>query len=81
MELSTNQRQTNLILDNADVYQILDALANRAQAWEDTEALLLGNLESEDFFIPEECDDPFEAAEIAQHFRDIISKIESQLKN
>ncbi|MET0754149.1 MAG: hypothetical protein ABWZ66_12275, partial [Pyrinomonadaceae bacterium] len=62
-------------------FQILDALNDRAQAWENTEASLLGKFESEDLFIPEECDEPSEAAEIAQHFRDIISIIELQLNN
>jgi len=80
METST-KRKTTLILENADVLQILDALADRAQAWENTEASLLGKFESEDVFIPEECDEPSEAAEIAQHFRDIISTIEAQLKS
>jgi hypothetical protein len=80
METST-KRKTTLTLESADVLQILDALADRAQAWENTEASLLGKFESEDVFIPEECDEPSEAAEIAQHFRDIISTIEAQLKS
>ncbi|MBA4124237.1 MAG: hypothetical protein H0X72_17480 [Acidobacteria bacterium] len=81
MKTSTTQRKTTLILENADVLQILDALNDRAQAWENTEASLLGKFESEDIFIPEECDEPSEASEIAQHFRDIISTIEVQLNN
>lgn len=80
METSTIQRKTTLTLENADILQILDALNDRAQAWENTEASLLGEFESEDLFIPEECDEPTEAAEIALHFRDIISTIESQLE-
>ncbi len=80
METST-KRKTTLTLENAVVLQILDALADRAQAWENTEASLLGKFESEDVFIPEECDEPSEAAEIAQHFRDIISTIEAQLNS
>lgn len=80
METSSSKRQTTITLENADIFQILDALNDRAQAWENTEAVLLGKFESEDLFIPEECDDPSEAAEIAQHFKVIISKIESQLK-
>lgn len=67
-------------LGTADILQILDALADRAEAWEKTEAVLNNGFESEDiFFVPEECDDSSEAAEISQHFRDIISTIESQL--
>ena len=79
METSTTKRQTTLTLENADIFQILDALNHRAQSWENTEASLFGKFESDDIFIPEECDEPSEAAEIAQHFRDIISTIESQL--
>lgn len=80
METSSTERRTTLMLENTDIFQILDALNDRAQAWENTEASLLGKFESEDLFIPEECDDPSEAAEIAQHFRDIVLTIESQLK-
>ena len=80
METST-KRKTTLTLESADVLQILDALADRAQAWENTETALLGKFESEDVFIPEECDEPSEAAEIAQHFREIISAIKAQLNN
>ncbi len=81
METTTSKKQTTLTLENADVLQILDALDDRAQAWENTETALLGKFESEDVFIPEECDEPSEAAEIAQHFREIISAIEAQLNN
>lgn len=70
----------SITLEVADVLQALDALNDRAEAWQRTEASLLGNNDSdEDFFIPEECYDAIEAAEIAQHFRDIISTIEKQL--
>ena len=68
-----------LTLEKSDVMQILDALSDRAEAWENTEAVLNDEFESEDIFVPEECDDAAEAAEIAQHFRDIISLIEAQL--
>jgi len=79
MDTSATQRKTTLTLENTDIFQILDALNDRAQAWENTEAVLLGEFESEDLFIPEECEEPTEAAEIAQHFRDIILAIETQL--
>lgn len=73
-------RTFTLTLENADVFQILDALSDRAEAWEKTEAVLNGEFESEDIFVPEECDDASEAAEIAQHFRDVISTIQAQLQ-
>lgn len=70
----------SITLEVADVLQTIDALNDRAEAWQKTEASLLGSNDSdEDFFIPEECDDPIEAAEIAEHFREIISTIEKQL--
>ena len=68
-----------LTLETVDVFQVLDALNDRAEAWEKTEASLNGELDSEDFFVPEECSDASEAAEIAQHFRDIATNIETQL--
>ncbi len=72
-------RTFTLTLEKSDVMQVLDALTDRAEAWEKTEAVLNGEFESEDIFVPEECDDPSEAADIAQHFRDIISIVEAQL--
>lgn len=72
-------RTFTLTLERVDVMQILDALTDRAEAWEKTEAVLNGEFESEDIFVPEECDDASEAAEIAQHFRDIISTLETQI--
>lgn len=68
-----------LTLETVDVFQVLDALNDRAEAWGKTEASLNGELDSEDFFVPEECSDASEAAEIAQHFRDIATNIETQL--
>ncbi len=72
-------RMVTLTLETVDVSQVLDALNDRAEAWEKTEASLNGELDSDDFFVPEECSDALEAAEIAQHFRDIATNIETQL--
>jgi hypothetical protein len=66
-------------LPSTDVFQILDALNNRADAWEKTGALINGSFEPDDIFIPEECDDAQEAMEIAKHFRDIAANLEGQL--
>jgi len=68
-----------LTLETVGVFQVLDALNDRAEAWERTESALNGELDSEDFFVPEEYSDASEAAEIAQHFRDIYTNIEAQL--
>lgn len=70
----------NLDLEMVDVFQILDALNSRAESWERTEAVLNGEDDEDDFFVPEECHSATEAAEIAQHFRDIVAKIEAQLE-
>ena len=70
-----------LILETVDVFQILDALNDRAEAWEKTEAMLDGEFDSEDFFVPEECHNASEAAEIAQHFRNIAANIQAQLNS
>lgn len=70
-----------LILDVADIFQILDALNDRADSWERTAKMLNGEFESEDFFVPEECHEASEAIEIAQHFKDISSNIEAQIKD
>jgi hypothetical protein len=72
-------KTVTLTLKTVDVSQILDALNDRAESWEKTEAVLNGEFESEDFFVPEECHDASEAAEIAQHFRDIAANIQAQL--
>lgn len=74
-------RTVTISLEMIDIFQILDALNTRAEAWENTGAVLIGEFESEDIFVPEECDDPSEAAEIAQHFRDIVEKIERQIRD
>lgn len=68
-----------LTLEAVDIFQVLDALNDRAQSWEKTEAALNGEFDSEDFFVPEECNDASEAADIAQHFRDIVTNITTQL--
>ena len=68
-----------LQLSSLDVGQLLDALSDRAEAWEKTAALLNGEFSSEEFFLAEECSDPAEAEKIAQHFRDIIACVRSQL--
>ncbi len=70
-----------LKFDSVDVFQILDALNDRAEAWEKTEAMLNGEFDSDDFFVPEECHNPLEAKEAAQHFRDIAASIEEQLNS
>lgn len=79
-------RPITLTLESIDVLQLLDALENRAVAYEKTAALFMGEgvllTEGEDaldgLFVPEECRDAAEAKEIARHFREIIEKIDEQ---
>jgi len=69
----------DLKLEAADVFQILDALESRAAAYENTAENLDGEYTGE-FFVPEECDNAIEANEIAQHFRDIITALNTQME-
>jgi hypothetical protein len=74
-------KQHTLVLDVADVLQVLDALDSRAEAWEFTYRSLTGTTTAEDdaeLRIAEECHRLDEAADIAQHFRDIIKTINAQ---
>lgn len=70
----------DLKLEAADVFQIMDALESRAVAYENTAETLDGEYTGE-FFVPEECDSAAEASEIAQHFRDIITVLNTQIEN
>ena len=70
-----------ITLEPVDAFQIIDALNDRAEAWEKTETMLNGEFESDEFFVPEECSDASEAAGVAQHFREIASIIEAQLNS
>ena len=77
-------RSYNLTLDPADVFQLLDALESRAEAWDKTFRVLRGEVmtfsdDLLDLFVPEECTSSNEAKEIANHFRDIISTIHDQI--
>lgn len=72
----------SLSLSSADVFQILDALDNRADAYEYTARHLAGDQDSDDDFrMPEECTDACESTGIAKHFRDIGAVIRSQIEN
>jgi len=80
-------RVVTISLESADVFQILDALDSRAEAYEKTASLMKGEYKLseedalDDFFVPEECRDAAEAEEIAKHFRDIFRTLESQIGN
>ena len=68
-------------LDSNDLGQLLEGLDMRADAWEKTEAYLLGvKFREEEFFMPEECHQPEEANAIAAHYRSIIEQITVQME-
>jgi len=72
----------SLSLPSADVFQILDALDSRADAYEYTARHLAGTQDSgDDFREPEECRDANEAVGIAKHFRDVATAIRGQIEN
>ena len=66
-------------LDDVDLGQALDGLELRAEAWEKT-AHYLRTGECPAGIVVEECSKPEEADGIANHYRDIIAKIRSQME-
>jgi hypothetical protein len=67
-------------LNHNDLGQLLEGLEMRAESWEQTaHYLLCGELPEDGFFLAEECHNPKEATAIADHYRQIISKIRSQV--
>jgi hypothetical protein len=70
-----------LELDGHDLGQLLDGLEVRAKSWERTAVYLRTETMPEgEFFVVEECSKPEEADDIAEHYRSIIQKIESQME-
>ncbi len=66
-------------LSSVDIFQTIDALSSRAESYEQTARYLMGNYEANELIIIEECSDHLEAQAIANHFREIINKIEYQI--
>ncbi len=67
-------------LSSVDIFQTIDALSSRAESYEQTARYLMGN-HKHDQIIIEECSDQCEAEAIANHFREIINKIEDQINS
>jgi hypothetical protein len=68
-------------LDDVDLFQLLDGLEIRADAWEKTAAYLrTGHVSADDPFIAEECSKPEEADDIAEHYRAIVRRIREQVE-
>lgn len=66
-------------LSSVDIFQTIDALSSRAESYEKTARYLKGNYEANEYIVIEECRDHLEAQVIANHFREIIKKIEDQI--
>ncbi len=68
-------------LDRNDLGQLLEGLEIRAESWERTaHYLLCGEFPADGYFLAEECHQPEEASSIADHYRQIISKIRIQME-
>ena len=80
--MPTMGKDCTFTLNENDVGQLLDGLAIRAESWERTaDYLRNGRIPEEDIFVIEDCSEPTEADAIAKHYRSIIKKIESQMKD
>ena len=66
-------------LSSIDIFQTIDALSSRAESYEQTARYLMGNCEANEHIVIEECSDHLEALAIANHFREIIKRIEYQI--
>ncbi len=68
-------------LNELDLGQTLDGLEMRAESWERTaDYLRTEKMPDGEFFIVEECSKPEEADAIAEHYRSIVRKIQSQME-
>ncbi len=68
-----------LKLCSTDIFQIIDALNSRADAYQQTACVLSDECKVNEKIVFEDCSDPFEAKEIAKHYRDIAESIENQI--
>lgn len=73
------QKQIHLLLGERDVFQLLDGLEIREEAWRNTAILLETGESPTEFFLAEECSKPEEARDIAEIYRSIIERIRKQL--
>lgn len=68
-------------LSDIDLGQLLDGLETRAESWERTaEYLRTETMPEGEFFLIEECSEQEEAHGVAEHYRAILSKIQSQME-
>ena len=75
------RKRYTIQIDDRDLFQLLDGLELRAEAWEKTaEFLRTGYFSSDGLFIAEECSKPEEADDIAAHYRSIVTTIREQVE-
>jgi hypothetical protein len=68
-------------LGDLDLFQLLDGLAIRAEAWEKTAYYLrFERFPDDNPILVEECSNPNEADAIANHYRSIIATIHKQME-
>jgi hypothetical protein len=79
--MSSASKEFRLTLNADDVGQLLDGLRLRAEAWNKTTDYLESGFNPDDALICEECSDPREARQIAQHYERIIAEIEQQIED
>jgi hypothetical protein len=73
-------RSFQISLERNDLGQLLNGLRCRVEAWTKTAEYLVTGYAADDSFVCEECNDPNEAKSIARHYKQIICRIERQVK-
>lgn len=68
-----------ILLPMCDILQVLDSLESKVTTWENTVQYADGGLVADEFAVVEEHKDAEDARAVLQHYRDLISKIQSQL--
>jgi hypothetical protein len=75
------QKIYRIELDDVDLYQALDGLELRAEAWEKTAHYLRTEKMPEgECFLIEECSDENEAEQIGKSYRSIVAKMRQQIE-
>lgn len=67
-----------ITIEAIDLFQLLDGLRIRAEAWHNTAKYLETGEFPDEFFLCEECRDADEATQIAKHYDKIIASLERQ---
>ncbi|MCW1917094.1 hypothetical protein OJ996_26130 [Luteolibacter sp. GHJ8] len=73
----TTNRPYHFSLSSIDFGQTIDGLSARRDAWTKTAQWFRGELQ-EQFFLIEECNDEYEAQQIADHYTEIIDTLQTQ---